>query len=85
MSEGRTLNESKAQKFSAPQPPFTLSDVSEGTVYSFAVRAVTLDGYQSALSEVRAIQVPLGKEMTNILQIVWGAAWVKWETIRYKL
>ena len=56
------MNESKAQKFIVPNPPFTLSAVSEGTVYSFAVRAVTPDGYQSALSEVRAIEVPLGKK-----------------------
>lgn len=60
VSEGKTLNESIAKRFLAPAPPFTLYDVSEGIVYSFAVRAVTLNGYKSSLSEIRSIEVPLG-------------------------
>lgn len=60
VSKGPTLNVSVAEKFLIPAPPFTLYDVSEGTVYSFAVRTVTPDGYQSYLSESRSIEVPLG-------------------------
>ncbi|XP_017764096.1 PREDICTED: sortilin-related receptor-like [Eufriesea mexicana] len=46
------MNESIAKVYKTDQPPYTYKDVKPGVVYSFAIRLVTDEGFQSPLSEV---------------------------------
>lgn len=52
---------STATQYSAFGPPFILNKVQEGTIYSFAVVLETSDGYRSHMSEVRSVEMPVGK------------------------
>ncbi|KAF6211596.1 hypothetical protein GE061_012109 [Apolygus lucorum] len=60
VSEGKPLNESEARIVPAQAPPYLFSDVKAGTVYYFAVRLVTDQGYKSSISEIATGEVPLG-------------------------
>jgi len=61
VSEGRVLNVTTATQYTSPRPPFILDKVQEGTIYSFAVMLETADGYRSDMSEVRSVEMPVGK------------------------
>lgn len=51
VTEGSTtINESTAKIVWAKQPPYIYKDAKSGTIYTFAVRLVTDEGYQSSLS-----------------------------------
>jgi hypothetical protein len=55
------MNVSTATQYSTSGPPFILSNVQEGTIYSFAVVLETVEGYRSLMSEVRSVEMPVGK------------------------
>lgn len=58
MTEGsRMLNESIAKVLRADQPPYIYKDAKTDTIYTFAVRLVTDEGYQSSLSEAWSTQI----------------------------
>jgi hypothetical protein len=61
VSEGSALNVTTATQYISPGPPFILDKVQEGTIYSFAVMLETAEGYRSDMSEVFAVEMPLGK------------------------
>ncbi|XP_017882694.1 sortilin-related receptor-like [Ceratina calcarata] len=46
------MNESVAKVYKVDQPPYTYKDAKPDVIYTFAVRLVTDDGYQSLLSEM---------------------------------
>lgn len=46
------MNDSIAKIYKSDQPPYIYKDVKPDTIYSFAIRLVTEEGYQSPLSEV---------------------------------
>lgn len=46
------MNESTAKIYKIDQPPYIYKDVKPDVMYTFAVRLVTEEGYQSSLSEV---------------------------------
>ncbi|XP_025834721.1 sortilin-related receptor-like isoform X2 [Agrilus planipennis] len=50
ISEGNTLNETTAKRFSVKEPPFIFDNATFDT-YTFAVRMKTKEGYKSILSE----------------------------------
>lgn len=47
-----TINETTAKVFKCDQPPYIYENVNETSIYSFAVRIVTDEGYRSSRSEV---------------------------------
>lgn len=52
VTEGsRTINESTAKVLWSKEPPCIYKDAKTDTIYTFAVRLVTDEGYQSLLSE----------------------------------
>lgn len=58
MAEGsRTINESTAKILRADQPPYIYKDAKTDTIYTFAARLVTDEGYQSSLSEAWSTQI----------------------------
>lgn len=59
VAEGiRTINESTAKVFQTRDPPpYHYKDVKTDTIYTFAMRVVTDEGYQSALSEAWSTQI----------------------------
>lgn len=58
VAEGSTkINESTASVFLTKDPsPYRYKDAKTGTIYTFAARLVTEDGYQSPLSETWSTQ-----------------------------
>lgn len=61
VSQGPDLNVSTASQYTTSGAPFILDKVQEGTIYSFAVMLETSNGYRSQISEVRSVEMPLGK------------------------
>lgn len=58
VAEGsRTINESTAKILLAKDPPYRYKDAKTDTIYTFAARLVTNDGYQSPLSETWSTQI----------------------------
>lgn len=66
VSEGLTkINESSAKIFLTKDPsPYHYKDAKTDTIYTFAARLVTEDGYQSPLSETWSTQFP-GKSLSR--------------------
>ena len=60
VSEGPTLNISTAMQYNVTEAPFILDNVQEGKIYSFAVMLETNEGYRSQMSEVAAVEMPVG-------------------------
>lgn len=61
VTEGsKTMNESTAKVLQAAKPPYIYKDVKKDTVYTFAVRLVTDEGYQSPLSETWSTRIAGG-------------------------
>lgn len=60
VAEGsKTINESSAESRLADQkPPYIFKDAKTDTIYSFAVRVITTEGYKSSLSETWSTQIP---------------------------
>lgn len=57
INEGeRTVNETSAMVFKTNQPPFIFKNAKTDTIYAFAVRLVTDEGYRSTQSEVFSTQ-----------------------------
>ena len=52
MEGSHVMNDSIAKIYKSDQPPYIYKDVKPDTIYSFAIRLVTEEGYQSPLSEV---------------------------------
>ncbi|XP_053974316.1 sortilin-related receptor-like [Hylaeus volcanicus] len=67
------MNESIAKVYKIDQPPYTYKDVKSDTIYTFAVRLVTHEGYQSPLSEIYSVRksaetmLPVMMNPSNIL------------------
>ncbi|XP_011882721.1 PREDICTED: sortilin-related receptor-like [Vollenhovia emeryi] len=58
VAEGsRTINESTATVLLAKDPPYHYKDAKMDTIYTFAARLVTSEGYQSPMSETWSTQV----------------------------
>ncbi|XP_043284191.1 sortilin-related receptor-like isoform X2 [Venturia canescens] len=59
VNEGEhAINESSAKIIHWGQPPYIFKDAKTDVIYTFAVRAVTADGYQSMLSEAVGVRSP---------------------------
>ncbi|KAL6422754.1 hypothetical protein ACFW04_010753 [Cataglyphis niger] len=76
VAEGSTkINESTASVFLTKDPsPYRYKDAKTGTIYTFAARLVTEDGYQSPLSETWSTQfsgsqLPVIMNTSNILSL----------------
>lgn len=61
VSEGTKSVESAAQVFRTHQPPYIFKNAKPSVIYSFAVRLVTEEGYQSLLSETVSVTSPQSK------------------------
>lgn len=58
-ASGTIINESTAIINKVDQPPYIFHDAKTDTIYSFAVRLVTNEGYRSLLSEVISKASPI--------------------------
>ncbi|EZA49376.1 Sortilin-related receptor [Ooceraea biroi] len=68
VTEGsKTINESTAKVLWAAKPPYTYKDVKTDTIYTFAVRLVTDEGYQSPLSETWSTRIAAGTQLPVIM------------------
>lgn len=56
----RDMNESIAKIYKVDQPPYMFKDVKPDIIYTFAIRLVTDEGFQSPLSEVFSVRNAAG-------------------------
>lgn len=61
LSPGSSLNSTSVRMFDTDNPSFTIDDLGETGIYSFAVKLVTSDGYESDVSEVTSFYAPTSK------------------------
>ncbi|KAL0117855.1 hypothetical protein PUN28_008920 [Cardiocondyla obscurior] len=75
VSEGsRIMNESTAKILTAKDPPYRYKNAKTDTIYTFAARLITSEGYQSPLSEtwstqISGAQLPVIMNTSSILSL----------------
>lgn len=70
VAEGsRTINESTAKVLVVKDPPYRYKDAKTDTIYTFAARLVTNEGYQSPLSETWSTQISGKLSLTFLFKL----------------
>lgn len=70
VTKGFWQGSEKARTFEVAAPPFVLNETDSATVYSVAVRLVTLSGYHSILSEINTMETSECK-LSELFFIGW--------------